>query len=181
MAPRTNRDTDPLVPSQITVKCVDGEYQVIALADLEPGTTILEVEGPVVARPSRYSIQVGPQAHVHPPVSECFEVDLDHHQWRFMNHHCAPNATLRGRTLVAARPIRRGDEVTFDYHTTEYELASPFACTCDATDCLGVIRGYRYLSPAQRRRIEQHVANHLRQYGELEGTPPDLIGAPAAP
>lgn len=48
--------------------------------------------------------------------------------WCFLNHDCDPSCDVQvkgGRIhLVARRNIRSGDELTFDYATTERRLAS---------------------------------------------------------
>lgn len=82
--------------------------------------------------------------------------------WRFLNHSCEPNAFLRGLTLVALDDIPEGAEITFDYNTTEWDMAHPFACVCGTPACVGVVRGYRHLDDAARARLLPWVAEHLR-------------------
>lgn len=137
------------------------QFQVIATAAIAVGQPILAIEGMEVARPSRFSVQVAEDCHIEVPVDLGLEEAMDRHPWRFLNHSCAPNACLRGRTLVARQPIAVGAEVTFDYHTTEWELASPFRCACGASDCVGEVRGFRHLAPARRRGLAPWLAEHL--------------------
>jgi hypothetical protein len=82
--------------------------------------------------------------------------------WRFINHSCEPSTALRGSTLVALRDLAPGTEITFDYNTTEWELADPFPCHCGGVHCVGTVRGYRHLDDAARTRILPWVAEHLR-------------------
>ena len=152
----------PFAP-RVAVARVRRQFQVQATQDVASGEPILHVDGVLVQRPSRYTIQVGDHAHVELPGPVSLEEELDHHSWRFLNHSCAPNATLRGRWLVALRPVSKGDEVTFDYATTEYDMCSPFPCGCGAAECLGIVRGFRYLSTAQQQARAPHLAEHLRQ------------------
>lgn len=152
----------PLDP-RLAVQRSHGQFQVVALAPIAQGETLLYVNGRVVDRPSRYSVQIGPRQHVDPPVPDRIEDDMDRHAWRFLNHSCAPSAVLRGRTLVALRPIVAGDQITFDYATTEYEMAEPFACGCGAPACRGVIRGFAGLSAAERLMLAPHTAAHLHE------------------
>lgn len=56
-------------------------------------------------------------------------------------HSCAPNGSLdvRGRRLVALRPIAPGDCITFDYAMTEKRISHPFTCLCGSANCRGRI------------------------------------------
>jgi len=156
---------DPATSSwspRVAVARVRSQFQVVATEDLEAGQPILQVNGVLVEQPTRYTIQVGEHAHVERPEPAELEHDLDHHPWRFLNHSCAPNAMLRLRTLVALRPIEKGDEVTFDYATTEYDMSCPFPCGCGAPGCLGIVRGFRHLTPEQQRARAPYLAEHLR-------------------
>lgn len=77
-------------------------------------------------------------------------------------------SSCRGRRLIAIGTIRRGEEIAFDYNTTEFDMACPFPCTCGSAACLGIIRGYRHLTGPQRARIEGSVATHLRALAEAQ-------------
>lgn len=148
---------------RLAVQRSNGQFQVVALAPIAEGETLLHVNGRVVDRPSRYSVQIGAHQHVDPPVPDRIEDDMDRHAWRFLNHSCAPCAVLRGRTLVALRTIVAGEQITFDYATTEYEMAEPFACGCGAAACRGVIRGFAVLSETERLALAPHTAAHLHE------------------
>lgn len=140
----------------VTVVTRRGQHGVAALVDLRQGDLILTIDGPIVGQPSRYSVQIARDQHVE------VGADRDGTTWRFLNHACHPNAVLRGRELRARLAIRRGDEVTFDYTTTEFDMASPFACACGAADCLGWVRGFAHLTPAQQQQRAPDLADYLR-------------------
>ena len=59
------------------------------------------------------------------------------------------------------RAIAVGDEVSFHYAATEYEMAEPFTCHCGASTCVGTLQGYRYLSKLQRQRIAPFAQPHV--------------------
>ena len=58
------------------------------------------------------------------------------------------------------------DEITFDYHTTEYELFSPFQCQCGSIHCVKDIRGYKHLAAAHRQRLAPLAAPHIQAMSE---------------
>jgi SET domain-containing protein len=61
---------------------------------------------------------------------------------RFVNHACEPSARMADpRTIVAARAIAAGEEVTIDYATTEEDPGWSLDCRCGAASCRGVVRG----------------------------------------
>jgi SET domain-containing protein len=124
---------------------------VAAERDFAAGQVVLALDGRIVARPTRYTVQVGDHEHVdaeaRPERGDEFPL------WRFLNHSCAPNTRIDGRTLVALTAIGAGEEITFDYDSTEWDMASPFACACGAPGCRGMVRGYRHLGPAQRALV----------------------------
>lgn len=70
---------------------------------------------------------------------------------RLANHSCDPNAETqneRGRRiwLVAMQDIRKGEELTFDYHL-EFQDPPP-ECRCGSNECIGYMvgpDGYREL------------------------------------
>ena len=72
--------------------------------------------------------------------------DLDGNvEWnpaRFINHSCAPNCeaeVTEGRIwLIAARDIRAGEELTFNYGF-DLEDYRNYPCRCGARECVGFI------------------------------------------
>jgi hypothetical protein len=47
--------------------------------------------------------------------------------------------------VVALKPIAEGDEMTFFYPSTEWDMAQPFKCQCGSNKCLGEIRGAAHI------------------------------------
>jgi hypothetical protein len=144
-----------------TVARRNGECCLVALGPIRQGERVLAIDGPLVNKPCRYSIQVGAGLHVGPPPGLTRDDASPRYYWRFLNHSCDPNSALVGREIVALRTIAEGEEVTFNYNTTEYDMASPFRCHCG--HCGGrLIRGFRHLSAAEQHRLTAMLADHLR-------------------
>ena len=141
-----------------------GTYLTITLEAIRAGEVILTVRGEEVRQPSRTSVQVGEEVHIEVPTGVTLAHTMDTYHWRFLNHSCEPAGYFRGRELVALRDLPAWTQVTFDYDTTEYELAEPFLCECGSPSCRGeLVQGFRHLDPAGQRRRLPHLATHLRR------------------
>jgi hypothetical protein len=163
----------PLAPSisspAVLVVRSAAAFRLLAARSFAAGATILGIEGVTVAAPTRHSVQVGRDTHVEMPVDTGLLDELDRYVWRFLNHSCAPNAALVGRELRAAVDIAPFDEITFDYLTTEFELAAPFRCGCGAAHCVGEVRGFAALTPAARARLVPRAAAHVLELARQHG------------
>ena len=147
----------------------DGSLRLVASRSFSIGESILTVDGVIQSVPSRYSIQIGIDQHVEQPSATTRDQERLRYPWRFLNHACAPNASLHGRDLRALRAIDEGEEITFDYLTTEFEMATPFRCACGASSCQGEIRGFRHLSAEQRARYVPRTAAHVLALARRHG------------
>jgi hypothetical protein len=58
---------------------------------------------------------------------------------RYINHSCEPNAYAKGTCVVAAKEIKRGEEVTTNYCCDRVMLGFP--CKCKNNTCIGSIEG----------------------------------------
>ena len=47
--------------------------------------------------------------------------------------------------LIAIHDIEPKTLISFDYCTSEWQMASPFPCNCGAPNCRGIIEGYKHL------------------------------------
>ena len=79
----------------------------------------------------------------------------------YMNHSCQPNTLIdtTHMTVVAVRDILAGEELSFFYPSTEWEMDRPFICLCGASQCVRLVAGARYLSidTLGRYFINQHI------------------------
>jgi hypothetical protein len=103
------------------------------------------------SKPNRFTVQIGRTLH-----TEVAHLSA-------LNHSCDPNLILdTERMLVVARkPISAGDELTFFYPSTEWEMDAPFICLCGASNCIHVVAGARFLPLST---LEQHFLNrHIRE------------------
>lgn len=94
-----------------------------ATQQINKNQLILVLNGAGFDEPSRTSIQIR-------------ELHVEDEFGGFMNHHCDPSAEIvvveliNEGLVVARRKIEEGEEITFDYETTEEVMAVPFKCEC---------------------------------------------------
>jgi hypothetical protein len=78
---------------------------------------------------------------------ECIESYPDYNDHR-ANHSCDPNCRIYFGDQILMRsikPIKAGEEITWDYETTEFDMGNcSFICNCGTDACKGVIIGARY-------------------------------------
>ena len=155
------RSADSLEAS-VAIAWAKGRYFSIAMEPIATGALIYTLIGRVFATPTRCSVQLGPDCHIDADSEGSLEDSFDLYPYRFTNHACEPNMALRDGSFYASSAIHRGDELTFNYNASEYDLAEPFECECGARSCGGLIRGFRYLSAADRERLRPLRPRTLR-------------------
>jgi len=105
----------------------------------------------VINKPNRFTVQIGRTEHT------------DVGKLAALNHSCDPNVILdtTNMQMVARRDIEKGEELSFFYPSTEWEMDAPFICLCGATNCIHVVAGARFLSLST---LEHHFLNrHIRE------------------
>lgn len=125
-----------------------------AKQDIITGQLLCRIVGSVTARPTMHSIQAAENVHIEPGDAS----------WRFINHSCEANLRISFDRweFVADRDILAGQELTFNYLTTEALINYPFRCSCGSRRCFGYIGGYSRLSRAEQGRFDRPIAPHLR-------------------
>ena len=63
--------------------------------------------------------------------------------------------------------VSRSEEITFNYLTSEWDMAEAFECRCGAERCLGNIRGFKHLTPAEQAGLEPLLTPFLRSLRAL--------------
>ena len=87
----------------------------------------------------------------------------------FINHSCSPNTKLDVRldqptsAYVAVRDISKDEEITFNYLTTEYDMADGFTCACGSPNCYHRIRGFKYLTHEQQLELDPLLLPYLKE------------------
>lgn len=138
-------------------------YGVFAKKNIPEGTTLLTIttENKLLI-PDRFSVQFTEDQHL----------DSNYIQWlKFTNHTCDPNirfeVTPEQVKVLAARDLSTGEELSFNYLTTEYDMHEKFTCNCESKKCYGEIGGFKNLSSEAKLELLPKVTPYLfKKYHE---------------
>lgn len=102
-------------------------------------------------KPNRFTVQIARNKHTHVG------------KLAALNHSCNPNVILdtERMVMIACRDIEKGEELSFFYPATEWEMQAPFICLCGSANCIHVVAGARFLPLST---LEQHyLSKHIRE------------------
>lgn len=103
-----------------------------------------------------------------------YQVDSDHYagyesgvsedEGDLMNHSCDPNTWfVDDGTMVARRPIKAGEEITYDYATSEVSELFSLECLCGSENCRELIKGDDILKSEElQKRYGSHMMEHVK-------------------
>ncbi|KAJ2852584.1 hypothetical protein IWW36_000213 [Coemansia brasiliensis] len=138
-----------------------------ALEDLDAGAFVMEYMGEVVTagefrKRARVYQSEGIQHHYFMSIGNGKVIDATRKGCiaRFINHSCGPNCVLQKwmvggairMGIFAERPIKRGEEITFDYKFERMADSEPQPCYCGSPACKGIIG-------VAKERSSGHTAN----------------------
>jgi hypothetical protein len=136
----------------LTIKTQNKFRSLITKQTYKKGELICEIPTEkVIDKANRYTVQIGRDRH-----TEVGKLSA-------LNHSCHPNVILDTENLqmVACRDIDQGEELSFFYPSTEWEMDAPFICLCGASNCIHVVAGARFLPLST---LENHYLNrHIRE------------------
>ena len=81
---------------------------------ISKGDVVFVLTGQILDRPTRESIHIGNNCHIYDA------------NGIYMNHSFEPTTFIDGCNVTALTNIEVGDELTFNYNSTEIAMACPF-------------------------------------------------------
>jgi len=134
---------------------LDGQKCLRANVGIGKEEILITYDGPILDHPTRYSIQIDDGKHI----------DGTPESNAYLNHSCAPNAYVdwNGVYLRALRNIARGEEITCNYMTTDWELHETFVCHCGAPQCYGELKGLKYLPAEEQRKLLPFLPEFMKR------------------
>jgi hypothetical protein len=125
--------------------------RLVTFQPIRSGTRFFRLRGHrAIGHPTYQTVQIGPRRHA-----------LSLGKLQFINHSCAPNVVIDTARLAcyAAHDIATGEELSYFYPSTEWEMARPFLCMCGVPNCIRIVTRARHLSTdvLSRYFINEHV------------------------
>ncbi|KIW17012.1 hypothetical protein PV08_04203 [Exophiala spinifera] len=176
------KDTTSTLSSVMRVNQREGFHTSYSssLVSLGPGALFARTTCPPMTLTSKArwsSVQVSENQHI--------ELNTD---LVFINHSCEPSLEFHVLSDASDQPVLElrvatrvdenghprglsvGDELTFFYPSTEWEMQQTFKCLCGTKSCHGEIRGAKYMTPEQLRGyfINAHIED-LRSVPASDG------------
>jgi SET domain-containing protein len=156
-------------PVEVTTTKVRGRG-VFAQRRIGEGEAILRFSGRLV---SRWEVK-NPNAALQ--LDEDLFLESDGAIDECLNHSCSPNCSIDfdRLMLVACRDIDQGEELTFNYNTSEYDLEDQrcaFICLCGSDKCIGHVKGFGYLASSRKEEIAPNVSPFLKRKWKEEKEP----------
>ncbi|GAB1518201.1 hypothetical protein RhiTH_001260 [Rhizoctonia solani] len=136
-------------PELVKVDLQPGAFNsgLLAAKHFKAGNVITRLTGTTPTKKSWSSVQAGVEPDDHIELNSVLV---------YVNHSCSPNVAFdlsssnkEEWNFRALRDIQPGDELSFFYPSTEWDMDQGFQCRCQAQNCLGYIRGAKELSRAQ--------------------------------
>lgn len=87
---------------------------------------------------------------------------------RSINHSCKPNTGIRNNAFqaydfIALKKIVKGEEITWDYETTEYISISVNKCLCGSKSCRKMLRGFAFREEELTEKYGIYIADYLKE------------------
>lgn len=102
------------------------------------------------------------------------QIDTNQHilllpiELQYVNHSCNPNCFFNTSSmcLEALQQINTGEELTFFYPSTEWDMDQSFRCNCNHVECLQEIKGAKYLleSEFKAHRFSDYIIKRYTTY-----------------
>lgn len=150
--------------AKLKVKPIGTEKGVFAAEDMAKGKEILDFSGKIVPEEGsgKWDLWIGKNKFIKAPKNS---VD------NLLNHSCDPNTFVKKKGkifyLISIKNIKKGDEINFDYDTTDYDNKEfEFACSCKSRKCRKIIRGFKYLNARQKKKLSRYLIPYLKRISE---------------
>ena len=102
----------------------------------------------IVSTPNKYTVQIGENKHA---------MGSDETWAIYVNHSCNPNTFFNIQTMsfYARKNLSKGEEITFNYLTTEHDMREQFECQCGSENCIKFIQGNKYLTEEKKNWVSK--------------------------
>jgi len=146
-------------------KKIPEQKALTATEDIPEETVIFIYSDTYTNLRTRTSIQVGKDKHI-----EAGDYAS------YTNHSCEPNSKIASKTdceqnsatvkLITIKPVKKGEELSFDYASTESVLTKKLqgtACLCNSDKCRKTVKSFSELTHKEQQMLHQKgiLSQHL--------------------
>ncbi len=130
---------------------------IFANRDFEKDEVVFVVCGPIVNKPSIYTI----------PIDKGLFIDPLCGAGKELCHSCEPNCGIKNRTqVVAMREINEGEEINIDYamivpHYSSEMTEENRVCRCGCSNCRGKLGAFCELSEELKEKYKGYISEFL--------------------
>lgn len=148
------------------IKVVDGPAHIgrkaVAAKNLTPGMVLNEYSHPVFRTPTMHTVCLDGVIHVAPTYGA-----------EFISHQCGPNCNVqmqvqpdrKSAKVVVVKPVLQGEDLAFNYNTTEWTMSCPFSCGCSVCLASGKAKhvgGFANLSKQEQQELVEQASGYVR-------------------
>ena len=149
-------DADQAEVAEVRVDPVTGYRSLVCKKPFRENEVIIGFMAKAVYdQPNYLTVQISEHEHIE-LLPECLECS---------NHSCDPNCFFdtTSMLLIALRDIVPYEELRFFYPSAEWDMDQPFQCSCGSENCIGEVKGAKYLSKKEidRYRFTDFIAGKL--------------------
>jgi uncharacterized protein len=129
---------------------------IFAAKKFKKGETVFIVCGPIIKKPSIYTVPIDFDLYIDPIAPG-----------KFLNHSCEPSCGIKNRTeIVAMKDLDKDEEITIDYAmiVPEYDdlkLKQKIVCHCGAKKCRGEFGSYETLPLELKEKYKGYISDYL--------------------
>lgn len=140
---------------ELRIEEVPFGYGLVASRDFRKGDKVMTSKA-IEERPrDSHTIQTSDNTHV--------LIDLPS---RFVNHSCNPNLGVldndfQAYDFYALHDINKGQDLSFDYESTEYEIKGFEECLCGKERCRKHLGGFKKHGDIVKKLYGHHLAKYL--------------------
>jgi SET domain len=143
--------------AEVWISAASGQQCLLATKSFKPGDVICKFNAADVCdTPSYLTVQVDDDRHIM----------LDPEFLQYINHSCDPNVFFdtTSMKLIAMKKLKQGDEFTFFYPSTEWQMDQPFDCYCGTAQCLKTISGANDIpsNVLSRYKLTDYIMHKLK-------------------
>jgi hypothetical protein len=81
-----------------------------------------------------------------------------------LNHSCDPNIGIKGRIMFyALKDVKAGEELTFDYSTSEEEIDWVMKCNCGSKKCRDKMTSIQFLPRKNFDNYLPYIPNYFQK------------------